>query len=226
MTRPKRADSKIGTGKGCAEHRADGKVADRAGEPNCLFYGFQKPGCVARAHGRLCPTLNAVPRGAHKTCRSSFLRARTPLQADVQTQLCTYASRAACKSGGARVSQHAHHLSTGLGVGRWPAATGPFSPATVTAPWHDPSRVSREPADRPFTQEEKEVTAKNMRGEKQGANGTWRRARKELTTEKGTGKGGAENCADGKVVDRVGEPFTVYRSRDAAHEHASASFPL
>ena len=105
-------------------------------------------------------------------------------------------------------------------------ATGSFAPATVTAPRNDPSRVSREPADRPFTQKEKEVTAKNMRGEKQGASGTWRRARKELTTEKGTGKGGAENCADGKVVDRVGEPFTGYRSQDATHEHTGASFPL
>ena len=81
---------------------------------------------------------------------TSFPCARTPLQAELQTQHCTDASRAACRRGGARVSQHAHHLSTGLGVGRWPAATGPFAPATVTAPRNDPSRVSREPADRPF----------------------------------------------------------------------------
>ena len=184
----------------------------------------------SRPRGRLWSPLSeiviAVSVVPFCSVLASFPCARTPLQAELQTQHCTDASRAACRRGGARVSQHAHHLSTGLGVGRWPAATGPFAPATVTAPRHDPSRVSREPADRPFTQKEKEMTAKNMRGEKQGARGTWRRARKELTTEKGKGKGGAENCAGGKSGDRVGEPFTVYRSRDAAHEHASASFPL
>ena len=89
---------------GSAASCADGKVEDRAGEPNCLHYGFQKPGCIARTLGRLCPTLHAVPRSTHKTCPASCLCARTPLAAELWTLPFTTAPRVACRRGGARVS--------------------------------------------------------------------------------------------------------------------------